>query len=308
MNSTNSASAPRKAWLAALLSVGATGLGHLYCGRLTKGLILFFISFAFAPVIINVARISSSSTFMLMVIIVSLVVMFGAFWYGVIDSALLARRLGADYQLKEYNKWFIYLLFVVVAFGYPTNLSFSIRDHVLQAFRIPSTSMAPSILRGDHVFLNKMAYRMSAPKRGDVVIFIYPDGRHMNYLKRIIGLPGETVEIRNNEVLINGVPLVYKKIESHQRDNMDMNGGNEVMMETIEGQNHQVIVDKDEPENMAPVTVAHGHCFLLGDNRPESRDSRSFGPVPLADVKGRVDYIYWPAVSWSRFGRFPAVH
>lgn len=294
---------PRKPWLAGMLSLAAAGLGHLYCGQLAKGLILFFISFAFAPIIVNVAQ-SSGSTLMLSVVMLSLGVGFGVIIYAAIDSMLLARRSGGDYRLKEYNHWFIYLIFIIVSFGYPTNLSFSIREHVLQAFKIPSASMTPSILQGDRVFLNKLAYRNSAPQRGDVVIFIYPDGRHLFYLKRIVGLPGDTVEIRENQLLVNGVPAQYTIQPTLESSHTGVAPKQQVVVESINGQSHRILTDKQSPDNMLPVTIPHGYCFLLGDNRMESKDSRTFGPVPLVDVKGRVDYIYWPAKSWSRFGRY----
>jgi signal peptidase I len=288
--------------IACLLSVAATGLGHIYCGRLVKGLILFFASFAFAPVIVAAAN-SASSNLMLAVIMGSLGLMFGIFVYAVIDSGLLARRL-KTYQLKEYNRWYLYVLLVVVAAAYPTNLANSIRANVLQAFKVPTSSMSPGILPGDHVLLNKAIYKTQAPQRGDVVIFTYPDDRRLYYVKRIVALPGDTVEIRDNILLVNDQPLDSPSDPASILD-FKTDDSQIVLMEKNAAAVYPVIVDSAMPQNAAKATVPHGYCFLLGDNRSHSIDSRNFGPVPMNDIRGRLDYIYWPAKTWSRMGRYP---
>ena len=293
----------RSPFWAAVLSVAATGLGHIYCGRLVKGLILFFAGFAFAPIIVLTAQ-NAASFLMLALVAGSLLLLLGIFIYAVIDAAMLARKTGRGYQIKEYNRWYVYLLFIVVALSFPTNLASSIRDNVLQAFRIPAQSMAPAILRGDSIFLNKAIYRIKAPARGDVVIFLYPDDRRLYYIKRIVALPGDTLEIRDNRVLINDEPLSYTKPASEPALNFNPGGSIQVLEENNHGRSYAILVDTARAINLPKITIPHGSCFVLGDNRSQSKDSRTFGPIPMADVKGRVDYIYWPAMSWSRFGRF----
>ncbi len=303
MDPTHSGTCSRKPWQAVLLSVAATGLGHIYCGRLSKGLILFFVSFAFAPIIVAAAN-SAASTFMLALVITSIAAMFFVFVYAAVDAGLLARRINGRYELKEYNRWFIYLLFVVVALGYPSNLSFSIRDHVLQAFKIPSTSMAPSILPGDRIFLNKAVYGLEPIRHGDAVVFVYPNDRRLDYIKRIVALPGDTIEIRDNVVLMNGREWEYREPGMQPNLNFELEPASRVLMEDNGERAYPVIVDEEHPVNMRRLVVPNGYCFVLGDHRNRSKDSRVFGPVPLADVKGRVDYIYWPALSWDRLGRY----
>ena len=288
---------------AVILSVAATGVGHIYCGRLLKGLILFFAGFAFAPIIVITAQ-NASSLSMLALVIASLLLLAGIFIYALIDAGLLARRSGPDYQLKEYNRWYIYLLLIVVALSYPTNLASSIRENVLQPFKIPSQSMAPSILRGDRILLNKAIYKIKAPQRGDVVIFLYPDDRRLFFLKRIVALPGDTIEIHDNKILINDLPLSYSILTPKPEMNFDHGSVVQTLEEENNGCKYPILIDNAPTVNMPKTTVPHGSCFVLGDNRSHSKDSRSFGPIPLADVKGRVDYIYWPALSWSRFGKF----
>jgi signal peptidase I len=292
----------RSPMTACLLSLAATGLGHIYCGRLVKGLILFFAGFAFGPIIVAAAN-SAASTLMLAVVILSLVLMFAVFVYAVVDSGLLARRL-KNYQLREYNRWYLYLLLIVVAVGYPANLAHSIRTHVLQAFNVPSTSMSPGILPGDHILLNKAVYKTQAPQRGDVVIFTYPDDRRLNYVKRLVALPGDTVEIRENVLLINDRPLDGPN-DMISEPHFQPEGTQTFLREQNGVVRYAIVVDSAKPQNMARLTVPHGHCFVLGDNRCNSVDSRNFGPVQMSDIQGRLDYIYWPAVSWSRAGLYP---
>lgn len=294
---------PRSPLLAVLLSMAATGLGHIYCGRLLKGLILFFASFAFAPIIVVTAQ-NADSAFMLVLVVGSVMLLVGVFVYALVDAGLLARRLRQGYQLKEYNRWYVYLLFIVVALSYPTNLAGSVRGNLLQAFKIPSRSMAPSILPGDRILLNKAVYKIKAPQRGDVVVFIYPDDRRLFYIKRIVALPGDSIEIRNNKILINDRPLTYSPLTV--RPDLDLYNGDTLLVrqENNNGRSYPVMIDNEKIENMPKTVVPHGTCFVLGDNRGNSKDSRNFGPIPLADVRGRVDYIYWPASKWSRFGKF----
>lgn len=288
---------------AVILSVAATGLGHIYCGRLLKGLILFFAGFAFAPIIVITAQ-NAASPSMLVLVIASLLLLAGIFIYALIDAGLLARKMGPDFQLKEYNRWYVYLLFIVVALSYPTNLASSIKENLLQAFKIPAQTMAPGILRGDRIFINKAIYKIKAPARGDVVVFVYPDDRRLYYLKRIAALPGDTIEIRDNKLLINDQPLVYKEINPRPGMNFDPGETIQTLEENNNGHQYPILTDRAQAENLPKTTIPHGTCFVLGDNRGQSKDSRTFGPIPLADIKGRVDYIYWPAGSWLRFGRF----
>ena len=285
---------------AVLLSIAATGVGHLYCGRLVKGLVLFFLSFAFAPLIVLAAG-QSSSDWMLVLVIGSLVLMLGVFVYAVVDAGLLARRHGEDYRLKEYNRWYLYLLLIMVSLTYPTNLASSIREHVLHAFKIPSASMVPSLMPGDYILLNKAIYKIRMPRRGDVVVFVNPNDRRLYFIKRIAALAGDSIALRGGVVHINGKPLDSRPMSSEETPHFLPQAGARILEETAQGVAYPILVDENITD-MEEVLVPNGHCFVLGDNRGDSRDSRHIGPVPLADVRGRLAYIYWPAKSWKRWG------
>ena len=294
----------RKPWLAVLLSVAATGLGHIYCGRLVKGVTLFFVSFAFAPIMVGAAQHAAATT-MLVFMIVSLIGMFAVFVYAAIDAGLLARRTHSHYSLKDYNRWYLYLIMIVVAAAYPTNMAQTIRNHVLQAFKVASASMAPGLLRGDRVFLNKAIYTTRAPCRGDAVIFVYPNDRRLFYLKRIVALPGDSVEIKNNQLWINDMPLTQEAVPDAAPLHTPADNIGRTVMEINGAARYPINVPPEKNADMPRLIVPNGHCFVLGDNRGASKDSRTFGPVPLADIKGRIAYIYWPARNWSRFGKYP---
>jgi len=278
--------------LAVILSLLATGLGQIYSGKLVKGLALFFISFAFAPVIVLLAD-SYSSTFTLAVIIASQLLIVFVFIYAAFDSWKLARSMKEGYTLKEFNRWYIYAIFIIVSLIYPSNMTRSIRDNIIQAYKIPSSSMSPSILRGDYILINKTIYRHSPVKRGDVAVFINPNARHMDFIKRVVAMPGDTVEIKQNRLVINGRELGYAKVN-----------GAGVMEEDNNGVKYKISLSGDTLSDFPAAAVPNGMCFMMGDNRNQSHDSRIFGPVPLADIKGRVEYIYFSTVSMKRFGRF----
>jgi signal peptidase I len=179
-------------------------------------------------------------------------------------------------------------------------IAFFIRTFVIQAYKIPSGSMKPTLLIGDHILVSKFNYGIKlplirstvipvgAPRRGDIVVFIYPEDRSKDFIKRLIGLPGNTIEIRDKKILVNGLP--WSDAHGVNVDNM-------------------VIPGSVQPrDNFGPVTVPEGTLFVMGDNRDESYDSRFWGFVPMKDVLGKALIIYWSwnhedhGVRWNRIG------
>jgi len=168
---------------------------------------------------------------------------------------------------------------------------FFVMTFCVQAFQIPTGSMEPTLLIGDFLLVNKLAYvRPVLPLEGvilprknlvrkDIIVFKYPNELNKDYVKRIIGLPGETVEIRNKQVYIDGNPIdePYKVHTDSQVFNRDG------------------IYDYDSVirDNFGPVTVPVGHCFAMGDNRDSSYDSRYWSFLPLDNIKGRPWVLYF---------------
>ncbi len=179
-------------------------------------------------------------------------------------------------------------------------IAFFIRTFVVQAFKIPSGSMKPTLLIGDHILVSKFIYGVKIPyfrntlipvrdpKRGEIIVFIYPEDRSKDFIKRVIGIAGDTIEIRSKQIFLNGMPYEDK---------------------------HGVYVDGfvipgaiQPRDNFGPVTVPKGTVFTMGDNRDQSYDSRFWGFVDLKDVMGKAYVIYWSwdkeerSVRWNRLG------
>jgi signal peptidase I len=181
-----------------------------------------------------------------------------------------------------------YLESVVVA----VILALFIRTFVVQAFKIPTGSMQPNLLIGDHLLVNKVIYSPSALlledrilakkpiERGHVVVFKFPEDPTRDFIKRVIGLPGETVEIKDKTVYINGQALVepYAHFEEPPLRHDDPEYG---------------LRNEGARDNWGPEVVPAGQLFVMGDNRDNSRDSRFWGFLPRDQVKGRALLVYW---------------
>ena len=181
-----------------------------------------------------------------------------------------------------------------------------IRETMLEAFYVPSKSMYPTIHFGEKVLANKIVYRSEPVQRGDVIVFINPNKRYQNNIQRVVALPGDTVKIQNNKLYINDKKLRCDKVGDSDTKNDKMLTG-EIFQETNDPANYQILLasstetssadDKKggaQGRNFPKTTIPNGHCFVLGDNRNNSYDSRNYGPVPMSDIVGRVGYIYYP--------------
>jgi len=167
-------------------------------------------------------------------------------------------------------------------------LAIVIRTFVIQAFKIPSGSMIPTLDIGDHILVSKFIYGIrlpftdikildfKKPNRGDIIVFIYPEDEKKDFIKRVIGVPGDKIELKNKEVYINGEKLTEKYIV-HQDP-------------------HTKPKEYEPRDNTGPIIVPPDSLFVMGDNRDQSYDSRYWGFVKMNKVKGRAFIIYW---SWD---------
>jgi signal peptidase I len=176
-------------------------------------------------------------------------------------------------------------------------LALVIRTFVVQAFKIPSGSMLPTLQIGDHILVNKFIYGprleipltqwsfgqlpgLRKPRPGDVIVFIYPKERDKDFIKRVVAVAGQTIEVHGTKVLVDGKPVEDPNAHYTKPAHVDLE----------------------------PFTVPAGHVFVMGDNRDESYDSRFWGSVPMEDIKGLAMVIYWSWggehwVRWDRLGR-----
>ena len=300
----------RHIWAAVLLSLIMPGLGQVYCGRLKRGLVLNFLNILPLPIIIGLFSLSNSPS--LMQIVIALILAGGMVQLtAIIDSVFLAIR-SAGYQLKDYNSPIVYALLVLIVTGGSIGSALYIRDQGLEAFRVPTASCYPTIVPNDRILANKNAYNRTDPQRGDLVVHICPFNRHWNYIKRIVAVAGDTVEIKDGWLYVNSQKLPRRKLPESTLDNIRITVEEkplegEVFEETSGNEKYNIFFAEPPHDkttgDFEKITVPEHHCFVLGDNRNLSRDSRHFGPVPLATIKGRADYIYWPAMDWSQFGK-----
>jgi signal peptidase I len=200
-------------------------------------------------------------------------------------------------MIKSKSKFVEYAEAIIIAIL----IAFFIRTFIVQAFKIPSGSMKPTLLIGDHILVNKFIYgvkipfirknmiSISEPKRGDVIVFIYPEDRSKDFIKRVIGVGGDTIEIRNKKIFLNGLPF---------QDTHGVYVDDFIIPGTIQPR-----------DNFGPMTVPKGAVFAMGDNRDQSYDSRFWGVVDLKEVLGKAFIMYWSwnreehNVRWSRLGR-----
>ncbi|MBA7625714.1 hypothetical protein ES703_33146 [subsurface metagenome] len=301
----------RRIWVAIMFSLIMPGLGQVYCGKLARGLVLNFLNILPLPIIIWLFTISTSPA--LMQITIFLILAGGIIQLiAIIDSVLIAKRTKSDYELKDYNRWYVYVLFVLIITGGGIGSGLYLRDQGLEAYRVPKASCYPTIVPGDRLFANKSAYKTIDPQRGDLIVFLNPENRRINFIKRVVAIAGDTVEIKGGWLYINDQKLQRRKLPQSTLDDIRIKIGGEPLdgeiFEEINGDAKYKIILAKPPHNktsgdFAKITVPEHHCFVLGDNRNLSRDSRHFGPVLLATIKGRPDYLYWPAKDWSRLGR-----
>ncbi|MBT9537947.1 MAG: signal peptidase I [Nitrospirae bacterium] len=177
-------------------------------------------------------------------------------------------------------------------------LAMLIRTYIIQAFKIPSGSMIPTLLVGDHILVNKFlygtkipfsgkrAFMFKKPERGDIIVFKYPENPSKDFIKRVVAVEGDVIESKNKMIHVNG-NKVNEPYAQHTDSSMRPMG----------------IEPRD---NFGPVIVPKNKYFVMGDNRDQSYDSRYWGYVDIKDVKGKALILYWSwdtEKSWVRFGR-----
>jgi signal peptidase I len=179
---------------------------------------------------------------------------------GEAAAAGVATRAAARGRVLRAVWEFLHDLSVAVLF------CFFLIAFVAQAFRVQGTSMEPLLLDGERIVVNKFIYRFQPIERGDVVVFWYPRDPSVSFIKRVVGLPGDLVEIRTGRLVVNGMPAREDYLPASFRD----------------------------ADSLPPTEVRKGYYFVLGDHRRSSNDSRSWGEVPEKYIYGRAVFRFWP--------------
>lgn len=264
-------------------------------------------------------------TFDFELLLVLATVISGVIW--VIDAQYFAKRRqplqtedkeGETETNEPYLVEFSRFLFPVVL------VVLVLRSFVAEPFKIPTGSMLPSLEVGDFILVNKFSYglrlpvghqrilNLSDPERGDVIVFRYPENTNIDYIKRVVGLPGDEVAYYNKRLYINGEPVTQKPVdESEQGDYRELR-----YKETLGEVRHDILVNPVSSARDFVVNVPEGNYFVMGDNRDNSRDSRVWGFVPEENLAGKAFLIWmnWDCTfsemmqfdcqmpSWSRIG------
>jgi signal peptidase I len=260
----------------------------------------------------------SFALFLLILLLVT-----GAVW--ALEAAFL-RRWRAEGARQpwwvEYSVSFFPVILIV----------FLLRSFLVEPFKIPSSSMVPTLLVGDFILVNKFTYGirlpvanrkivpLGQPQRGDVMVFRYPEDPSLDYIKRVVGVPGDRIEYRDKRLAINGTPVPLRQVDDYlSKERMQFSRR---YAETLNGVDHEILLEDDAPAFIAPsrafphaqncnyntnglaCTVPPGHYFMMGDNRDNSSDSRVWGFVPDENIVGKAFFIWLNLNELGRFGSF----
>ena len=294
-------------WVALALSFLSSGVGHIYCGRIVKGLFLYSARFLLPLLCIIAAFAEPSDGVFFALILVPAAATVIIYLYSPIDAYAIAKRAGPDYKLKEYNRASLYWLLVAMQLAYPVALIWGSREYVYEAFLIPTRSMSPNFLAGDRILVNKRPFRDGFPERGDVVVFRTPPSEvGRTWIDRVIGVAGDRIVIKGREIEVNGKKLERERVPPESIAQIRKQVEGHVYYESYGGRRYRVLFADDSFDGSAMdevnVTVPDRSVFVIGDNRDRSKDSRHIGSIHVGDVIGYVDYMYFPAETWSRFG------
>jgi len=214
--------------------------------------------------------------------------------------------------LVEYSRAFFPVILAV----------FLLRSFVIEPFRIPSGSMLPSLYIGDFILVSKFSYGLrlpilntqvvpvGEPDRGDVMVFRFPQDPSTNFIKRVIGLPGDVITYRGKRLTVNGEPVAVQKTEllpelTAQRGQRSLSS----FLESLGESDHAIFLDDNRASRSLKVIVPAGHFFVMGDNRDHSNDSRYWGFVPKENIVGKAFFVWfsWDSpggggVNWHRLG------
>ncbi|MGH8015548.1 MAG: signal peptidase I [Candidatus Zixiibacteriota bacterium] len=268
----------RRAWLAALLNIVSVGLGHMYCGKLKKGILFGLSALILGNIILALLIYWDLAPFNILLPLVIII----AFWaFLLIDSWKAAGRHVNEFTPRSYNSpqyYFLYFLvfFILSWFSLPVFGTY-------QSFKMPASSMEDFLYPGEFFLSEVGGFENHPPARGEILIFIFPGDGATKYVKRCVGLSGDTVQIVDKQLLVNGHPALepptVKFIDTTE------SGEQKIQPRRTGG--------LDSRDNFGPYVVPYNHYFMLGDNRDNSYDSRFWGAVHRDLIIGSPRRTYY---------------
>ncbi len=295
---------PRKWWIAALLHILTLGLGQIYNGQAKKGLLS--LGFFVVVLIVMVLFMMGLPVIAPFNVVLSFLLFLSFYIYVLKDAVSTARKLGSTYKRKVYNKWYLYVGITLIP-GFV--VSPVVKNTIAEAYRIPSGGMEPTLLVGDYMLANKMTCRFKEPKNGDVIVFTYPGDGKTKYVKRLIATSGQTVEIINKKVFVDGEEILLSVLAG------EGDAAGPILPHYPAGPHAPFTFNVFDGttaynrDNFGPYKVPSDSFFVMGDNRDGSFDSRFWGPVPTRLIIGKATITHWSwdhankHVRWERIGK-----
>ncbi len=314
----------RRGWLAGLLAAVCPGLGHLYVGRPMVAVFFVFV----APMVFGALIVAGAfNPGMLYPLTLSGIMLYVSIWTGqLVWASLMARRAGADYRLRWFNRILVYIGFFVASTVAINLLGRRIRHSIIEPFEIPSSAMVPTLLPGDQVFVVKVGAAGSWA-HGDLIVYPVPDAKPSSgdfdktvFIKRVVATGGDTVAVDDRQVIVNGTPNQQHPCAASGFTYSDSEAGSSQARSitascleetTAEKKSYSVIhmpsFDGNR-QSFGPATLDHNQVFVMGDNRDNSMDSRFTGPIARDGVIGRAVVVWFSfsladGVRWSRMGQ-----
>lgn len=263
-------------WLAGIFSFVVPGLGQIYNSEAIKGMVFYllivilnFIFFTYLGHHLEDPGLMTRHLVLSLLFVFCIMLLF--YLLSIVDAIRSAVKSRPGRRLKFYNRWSVYVSILVVF----CSLNFLTPGEsglfgATKAYKVPSGSMLPTIEIGDHVICNRMYYRSHNPQREDIIIFQNSKDENKDYIKRIVGIPGDTIELRQNTLFVNG--------------------------RAVDEPYAQYIHNGPMPQSYGPYFIPENQYFVMGDNRNNSKDSRYYGTIERECIQGRAFFIYF---SWD---------
>ena len=271
---------------AAFLSFLMLGLGQISCGKIKRGVFIYIAGLLLTPI----ALIILTRPIPPFNILIAATLFIGLFLFAIIDTIRIARDTENTLRMKPIIGYILLVaIWQVDSRIVKPIIAGTVKQDYIQVYQISSGDMKPTLLLGDRILVDKNIYQINEPKRGEIVIFPYPVNQKQDFIKRIVAIGGDTIEIKEKQVYLNG-ELLSESYAVHKDP-------------------HMIPADQHPRDFFGPVVIPEDSVFTMGDNRDNSYDSRFWGFVKKDTIKAKIINLYWSwdketsEVRWGRIGR-----